>query len=285
MKEHAFSICLIILAASDTFILHFGFWRWWTNATFTYELRRSDFLCKLHVFLLWFSGDVSSWILCLITIQRFISVWLPTKAKSLCNHKGSIVGCAIVAFLSLMKNGHFLIAEYKSPAISYTYIGGCEPTSATYLHFLVNEWGILDLTMAAILPFTIIAICNGMIIVKLWKAAALKKSQTDTSREKKITSINVMLTMNSMVFLILVMPWYVVVVIYSYANVDASTLQIVNHAYSITLILWYVNPAINFYLYCLGGPMFRRELRALCGQRPRVGVLDATTEGTQLKNY
>ena len=255
VKEHAFSICLMMLAVSDTIILNVGFGQRWITYTFSYELRRSNLLCKLSVFLTWFSGDVSNWILCLITIQRFISVWLPTKAKSLCNHKGSIVGCALVFCMCFAKNMHFLIAEYQSPVPGNTYIRGYEPTSATYLHFLVNEWGILDLTMAAILPFSIIAICNSMIIAKLCRAKASKRSQTETSREKKMANINVMLSLNSMMFLILVMPCYLVAVIYFLPNVDAATLESVKHAYNITLILWYINPAINFYLYCLGGPM------------------------------
>ena len=216
--------------------------------------------------------------------SAFYKRMVTNKGQVLCNHKGSIVGCAVVAFLSLAKNGHFLIAEYVSgPTISYTYIGGCEPTSATYLHFLLNEWGILELTMSAILPFTIIAICNGMIIAKLWKVATSKKSNTESSQDKKINNINVVLTINSMVFLILVIPWYVVVVIYSYANVDAATLVSVNHAYNVTLILWFINPAINFYLYCLGGPMFRNELRALCctGRGNKVGGTSETTGETQ----
>ena len=204
VKEHAFSICLMMLAVSDTIILNVGFGQWWITYTFSYKLKRSNLLCKLGVFLPWFSGDVSNWILCLITIQRFISVWLPTKAKSLCNHKGSIVGCALVFCMCFAKNMHFLIAEYQSPAPRYTYIGRCEPTSATYLHFLVNKWGILDLTMAAILPFSIIAtVWSSPNFVELRPRKDLKRK---TSREKRMANINVMLSLNSMVFLILVMP-------------------------------------------------------------------------------
>ena len=281
VKEHAFSICLIVLAASDTVSMHSGLWRWWVKAAFDYDIRRSDLSCKMLLFLLWFSGDNSSWILCLITIQRFVSVWIPTKAKWLCNHKASIIGCASMALLTFAKNLHLLVADYKTGPeymVNYSYVGGCEPASATYLHFLLNEWGILDLTLGAILPFSIIAICNSMIVVKLWKSGKTKNSGTENSREKKIGNINVMLTVNSVVFLILVMPWYLVVVITTYVRVDPSTLARLYDAYYLTLLLWFVNPAINFYLYCLGGPMFRRELIALCGFRSKtVGITNPPT--------
>ena len=125
VKEHAFSICLIVLAASDTVSMHSGLWRWWVKAAFDYDIRRSDLSCKMLLFLLWFSGDNSSWILCLITMQRFVSVWIPTKAKWLCNHKASIIGCASMALLTFAKNLHLLVADRSSHSIvryAFVYI-------------------------------------------------------------------------------------------------------------------------------------------------------------------
>ena len=280
LKEHAFSICLIVLAVADTFTLHIGFWQHWVKITFAYELtRRSSTLCKLVVFLSWCFGDLSSWVLCLITIQRFISVWLPNKAKPLRSHKGSAIGCATVAVLSIVKDFHFLTVEYKTAPDyqgNYSALSGCEPKNPHYTNFLLNEWGIIDLTMAAILPFTILAVCNSLIIAKLWRAAAVRKSTAETSRQRKITNINLMLIINSMAFLILVMPWYLIVVIQTYTN-GGSPMTGIDVAYSVTFFLWYVNPAINFYMYCVGGPLFRRELKALfrCGN----SIGNAVTEG------
>ena len=278
LKEHAFSICLIVLAVADTGILHIGLWQHWLHITFGYEfIRRSSTMCKLSAFLLWCFGDLSSWVLCLITIQRFISVWLPNKAKSLSSHTVSANCCATVAVLSIVKNFHFLTVEYKTVPDyqgNYSALSGCcEPENPHHIDFLLNEWGIFDLTMAAILPFTILATCNSMIIAKLWKAAASKKSTVETSRQKEITHINVMLMINSMAFLILVMPWYMVVVIQTYTK-GGSSMTGIDVAYSLTFLLWYINPAINFYMYCLGGPLFRRELKALFRRGNSIGNAD-----------
>ena len=280
LREHAFSICLIVLAVADTISLNIGFWRHWVEHTFTYELiRRSSSLCKLSLFLPYCSGDLSTWVLCLITVQRFISVWLPTKAKSLCSHKGSSIGCTALTVLSIIKNIHFLTVEYKTVPLyqgNYTFISGCEPENTHYIHFLLNEWGIFDLIMAAILPFTVLAVCNSMIIAKLWRTAAARKSTVETSQERKITNINVMLTINSMVFLILVMPWYLIFVIQTYSEVDAAAKAGMNVALSVALFLWYINPAINFYMYCLGGPLFRSELKALFRRGNSIGDTNMT---------
>ena len=272
VKEHAFSVCLIVLAVSDTIALHIGLWRWWMVSTFEYELRRTNALCKLILFFLWFSGDLSGWILSLITVQRFISVWLPTRANPLCSHKACLAACGCLILLSFLKNLHFLVVNYTaSPITRYAYATGCEPVNSAYLHFLTNEWVITDLIMGAILPFITIAICNGMIIGKLCRAKKCE-SFKNCGRKRKFSNINVMLTLKSMIFLCLVMPWYMVVLVSTYVKMDRATLERMHDADYVTMLIWYTNPAINFYLYCLGGPLFRRELRSLCTRGNKVKV-------------
>ena len=274
VKQHSFSICLIVLAVSDTVSLHSSLWTWWIDLISEHLIVRSSLSCKLENFLVWLSGDLSSWVLCLITIQRFISVWLPTKAKSLCSSKSSIVGCVTLIVLASAKNLHFVAFEYtirRRSLENTTFLTICEAKSETYEHFLFNGWAILDLVFGAMIPFLIIAICNGMIVGRLYKIA---RKRCADSRERKMNNINVMLTLNSMTFLILVVPIFIVSTIISYGKLDPNTMESVIDVYHITLLLWLVNPAINFYMYCLGGPLFRRELKEFFNRGNRVGQTD-----------
>ena len=274
VKQHSFSICLIVLAVSDTVSLHSNLWTWWIDLISEHLIVRSSLSCKFELFFLWLSADLSSWILCLITIQRFISVWLPTKAKSLCNIKCSIIGCVVLIVLASAKNLHYVAFEYtirRRSLKNTTVFARCEPESGAYEHFLFNEWAILDLVLGAMLPFLIIAICNGMIVGRLYRT---DRQRCDDSRERKMNNINVMLTLNSMAFLILVVPIFIIGTIIGYGNLNPNTMESVKDVYHITLLLWMVNPAINFYIYCLGGPLFRRELKEFFHRGNRVGQTD-----------
>ena len=209
MRQYAFSLCLIVLAVADTLVLHVGLWRWWLFITYSIELRSlSNVICQGQLFLLYSSADCSCWTVCVVTLQRFVSVWLPTKAKLFTSHKSSVICLVVVVFLAFMKNGHLVVTAWKSgPALltNYTLYPGCAPVDANYYNFMLNYWILIDHIFSALLPFLVLAICNGLIICKMVnKHQRTRKNKTgNENRDGKIRSMNIMLTLNSTVFTIL----------------------------------------------------------------------------------
>ena len=69
-----------------------------------------------------------------------------------------------------------------------------------------------------------------------------------------------------------------VIVIKTFAENGSSLMASLNEAYSVTISMWYLNSAVNFYMYCLGGPLFRRELKALFRRGNSIGNTDTAWE-------
>ena len=271
MQQYSFSVCLIVLSVVDTCVLHVGLIRWWLLTTFDIEIRAlSSSVCKGQLFLLYFVADISFWTLCVVTGQRFVSVWFPTRANRLCTKRSSLISEAVVLILAIVKDGHFLLTHWSSGKTHLTTFGGCFPVDEDYKAFLATSWQIIDYVFAALVPFVIIAVCNGMIVYKILHNRHKVKpgNETNDAQARKLNSMNIMLTVNSFVFMILVMPLYITVI--SLYLISEERKELTEDVFGVVLFIWYCNSAVNFFMYCLGGPMFRHELKQLCGAHAQV---------------
>ena len=422
MKQLPFSLCLIVLAVADTTILWVGLSRRWLLTAFAIAYRGySRVLCQGSLFLNHSAGDISFWTMSLVTTQRCIGVWLPTKAKWLSSSKATVLSLVSIFMMAFLKNLHFLVTEWKSGlqyVKNYTYTPGCDPLSKDYYNFLSSAWTVIDMIIGGILPSVIVSISNGLIVGKTYKGwkkidpgislerktenyrshenspeqstsrennaersnqfgnylevsnnrhEKLSRTQPSSkyakqglrrqkkiekfisrqkmvpngnsprrspikenisgqfveesiestskgssreenglnskrsrktlgqfaSREKRVRSLTRMMLINSCAFSLLVLPSYIVAVPRAYAEPGTRAKDKLNYIYNITLLLWYFNPAINFYLYSFGGPLFRRELSEMicCKRRMRTGDTssprddDTKGEDTRSKNF
>ena len=283
MRRFAFSICLVVLALADTVILQVGLWRWWIVLLFNVEIRVwSSAICKGQLFLMYYAGDVTCWMVVTMTVQRFISVWFPTKAHRFCSKKASKRSVIAFLLLGFVKSGHFIFAHWESGfqyLTNYTIFQGCEAIEPGYHGFMTGSWTIIDFLYCALLPSGTISICNIMIVGNLWYRKRKLQNQPNTivQKDDKIKGMNTMLLLNSCVFVTLVTPWYLTNMCINYITVDASVREGLQDTIDVTLIFWYCNSAVNFALYCLGGPMFRRELKYLCTRKNRVSGMSVET--------
>ncbi len=71
---------------------HFTGCRYWMIALFEWDVRlESNAACKIHVFLTYYTTQLSSWILVLITLDCFISVSFPLKVVCYFFYHGGII--------------------------------------------------------------------------------------------------------------------------------------------------------------------------------------------------
>ncbi|XP_074654669.1 neuromedin-U receptor 2-like [Tubulanus polymorphus] len=257
LRYKSYAWLFICLSVSDSGLLTTGLARHWT--IFYYCLRfdfrdGNSIVCVAHTFITHFFAHASPWMLVLITIERCVSVVAPMRAKIICSRKRMIYASLLVIFLVFAINSHILYG------IRTTQDGFCREREGVYSVFWSRYWLNIDLVIASAAPFAVLLICNAVIIYFLKRAESRRQTQTsavnNTSKKPVTNSITLMLVMTNFTFFVTSFPFSVSLQL-------GEQISILVHA--ISAMLMYVNYAINFWLYCLTGRMFRGELIAVCG--------------------
>jgi hypothetical protein len=248
---------------------------------------RYEWVCKMNVFFLFGFGDVAVWILAATTIDRFIAVVFPMKAKYLCTVVRSCIVVFFIVVTAVIKNFHLLYTR----GISHdTVAGGNENVSSSssdtsaqsenngvtncgysphHLHFetYIRPW--LGLTFYAFIPVCVIFSCNITIIWKLRKMSKIRQTASKTPEENggkmKVNSMTAMLLAISLMFICMITPAIGIYVAVNFWPTDDHSVAKQNMAFAITDIFVGINHSSNFILYVIAGRRFRRELVLMFG--------------------
>ena len=262
-------------------------------------MQENDFLCKLEIVGHHFGLMVSSWIIVSFTIERTVAIFRPTATTNLFRKKGTIALMVIIFVVNFFINFPYGIAyEIKQvavtkppgPNISHimdlnqseglgsefeshtsmpleleTLIAGykkkCSADPSSILHY-ANWYHIwfMDVFLIFIIPFTLITGSNLMVVYLVVSRNKSMVSKLD-SKVKAVTMraviISVMHCVTSGAFsMSILFPEFLS---------KAHNVKYSNEYYGrqITLILTYVNHAMNFILYSLFGSEFRRDCNDL----------------------
>ena len=136
-----------------------------------------------------------------------------------------------------------------------------------HLHFISFFYPWLDMTLASLAPFVIMAVTSSAIIFKLMKS----KKKLQTSQACWMTVILISITL---AFFVTTLPICICVIA---LHIILENEDVSQHRFDIYVELWacanillYLNNAGNFALYCLTGRRFRKELVSLLRSRSRV---------------
>nr|QVK45800.1 G protein-coupled receptor [Proales similis] len=262
------------------------------NFNFHTDLRQlSLFSCKLHVFLTYFLGHLSSMLLCVISIDRVISVTFLQQAKTLCTPRIAFISTICLVVFNFILSSHFLFLEsgyvITKPGPSGTASVRqvvCESRRGTsYDNMIQNSWKLIDMSIYAFIPFFIMFTCSVIIIARVaqqsrkFRASSRAASggsskhgaSTNSSDAKlrlrnaktradgaKVNSrtknLALFLIPVNILFLMFLAP--VVITMYFHTNLahDHLTLAIVE-------LLSYCNFTINFFVYFITSSKFREE--------------------------
>ena len=264
------SIFFISLAVADLLLLYSNCFQSWVRRVFHFSLKlHSSTTCKLVLFLVYVSGVLSAWTLVAMTVQRAVCVLWPHRANVLCTAgKSKVIVVSMVLFITVI-HAHIL---YGFSVFLITGKRSCNAIPE-YDYFFTGIWSWVDMLIFSFLPWLCLAISNSLLVWKL-KASILEaevslgSGQADTinDRKKKATSITVTLVVVSTAFLILTFPMSFVQILnfvrwmngtlYTGTRSDA-----LYYTQQLSYPLWYANSCINFYVYCLTGAKFRRDVQ------------------------
>jgi len=86
------------------------------------------------------------------------------------------------------------------------------------------------------------------------------RSSSSNVTNKGQAKVTTMLLVVSFAWLVLTTPFAVCGIIFAVGEVDRQLAGLLMPVKAVSFLLMYVNHAVNFYLYCLTGRKFRREL-------------------------
>ncbi|XP_060578208.1 uncharacterized protein LOC132735284 [Ruditapes philippinarum] len=152
---------LTCLSFGDLFTLYTGLLRYWIIKAFDVDVRSfSNASCKIHAFLVYLSLDFTVWVLVTVTIDRFLSVFVPFKARILCTLKRSGLVIAVIIFLLVVKNMHFFWNVELAGSLEIRC--GSKPND-----FMKDIWHWIDFSTFCFIPFSIMVACNVKIIYEM----------------------------------------------------------------------------------------------------------------------
>ena len=280
-----------VLAISDTIVLYTGLCVHWLANTFDiYATSVNIHLCRLVFFSLYWSTGVSAWILVAVTWERVLAV--SSTSTNTPKYRTRVI-LTIIALTMFLINAHHFWTLIGDP---YDYAGrtyiDCK-VSETFLYFGEYIWPWINLSINSLIPFVLLLTGNIFIICRIvFVQFKLKKLQFQTGPRsvrgvrtgsvsgsgRKIPSMTVVLLLVTFVFVFTTAPYCLFPIIQPLLDDEDQPTSYntgARHVLGLTIIeiLSYVNNAINFWLYCISGSRFRKELVATFSpfQRDRHG--------------
>ncbi len=277
IKNKSVSIYLFFVAILDlihSFNKHINNFILYTFAITVNKL--NSFMCKIWYFTHFSSRMASALVLTCITIERFISVFFPTKVKLICKPHFPKVFISFIILISMCLNVSFLIfsrliiytddegKETSRYCVNYDYNGDFD-----IYHQVILK--VMNLLLYSFVPAIIMLLCSVGIIAKLAKYMA--KRQEMISGENvgsKVSSTTIMLVVNAIAFSLLTLPesmYHLFPVTSDLIGFEKNkSHDYYLHAFVTTFLSFLVtiNHSMNFLLYCISGRTFRNEFLAVC---------------------
>ena len=251
------------LAILDTIMLLVGLLQYWFLFNFFSSLITKAH-CHAMFFVVNFFSNWSVWTILAMTLERFIVVVFPLKAAVLCSVGKTKTVILAISLVSALKNFHYIWTA--------DFVFNSSTKAALCAFGLVRRgtWVIaiqwLDTCVSSVLPFLIILGANFWIITIINRQRASRKTMTHSDPSNKAsssadTSITAMLVTVSLSFVILTCPLFIFRTYFTFVARNTAYLKAVYHlGHHICHKVWYMNNAVNFYLYCITGRRFRSDL-------------------------
>lgn len=276
------SVYMSALAVTDCLVLIFDFLNNWFKVQLKlYVLRHSTEFCRFYRFIFNVCYTYSAWLVTALAVERFIVIWFPLKAKSLCSYKKAmwtILGLAICILA---------FCVYNVWGWHLNESGQCSVVPEMS-HFLNNIAPWLSAAFYAYIPVIILIICTAGIVLQIWKARskrmAMSEGNTNVQSGKmndEVLRVTISVVTIVIAFLILSVPltaFYIIVFATGEFLDPTPTTELVE---AIVLALGLSNHSVNFFLYVMTSANFRLQLKLLFGFKPPCsstsGMMTATT--------
>ena len=265
------ALFLTALAGIDSLILLVGLLHFWTLCMGFQDFRDSaGIVCKLHTFILYTLNGLSAWILVAVTLQRLLTVYFPFRAKVV--ETRTVTRLSLILFTVILAgiNSHFFwtldVRLVSTSGFRNESKWQCTISHESHVDFLTTIWPWIDFIASFSLPFLTLVVGNSVIIYKLVSSFLSRRQMTSAADDNgNVANMTITLISINLVFLCLTSP-VVIFFIGRPSWIETDDTQVLAKVALFGLIAHlcqYLNSAVNFLLYCVTGPLFRRELMKL----------------------
>ncbi|XP_064648819.1 probable G-protein coupled receptor 139 [Lineus longissimus] len=267
LKHSTTSILLSYLAVVDLLCVYFALVpQTISYATGHFVQLASDFGCRFFWFAPLFLTELSSWVLVLVSVERVIAVWLPTKLKTLSTTRTAAGSLAVVTIVLFAVNTRYFFTKklIGDSCVPNPPFADFEKFGSVWLDRMLY-WGV---------PMIAMLVSNIVIFAKIRLLRSNGQQQT-AGRFKNKTII--MMT-NTFAFMVCTTPLMFFNIIYEGWDNNPKEIKVKYElAYSVLQFFAYLNHAINFILYCAAGSRFREEFQYVVMRKSRAVWPEATS--------
>lgn len=286
-RNRSTAIYLIALAIADASLLFFFLMDDSLPSLFPY-LKSTTSFCYFHAYVgfpFFFLSIVASiWLLVCVTINRYLMVNFPIKAKTLCSTTraylaiGITLGCCFIVNMPHFFNYNPQAKETnKTECITLSEYG--KSSGSINYEFWVH---CIFLVLA---PWASIAFCNAGIVYGLQQQAkklAKKFSKQNDNNDRQMTRMLLTVTFTFLVLL----AWQCITQCFymlGYDGRNGPRWNKVDQSFAMAKLGVVINSSINFILYSCSGSIFRKELFAMFGEDRQQGYKPETSTSTATK--
>ncbi len=138
-----------------------------------------------------------------------------------------------------------------------------------------NVFPWIRFCLTSLIPFLVMIVTNSAIAAKLIHTNHVRKVKFNVRRDEKLTAI---LLSISVIFLLTTGPSSAFTIVL--LPIDLEDRAPYRLVWSSLSLLFYTNYSVNFLLYCVSAPRFRRELFEIC----RRNSVDTRPAGMHVQN-
>lgn len=276
MMKSVTSMYFRVLAITDTIVLFSGGVVFFLVGAFGRDVRLySGLSCKLFVAILKVSCYHSCWVLVLISVDRFIGVYIPHKYRQYCTKRKAIIAMLVLLVVVLAFVGGFWVT---SLVVDHGTCG----IAGNYLYFFNEVYQWLDLGLLNLIPSIILVTTNVAIVIKISHSFGGDECKESTkSGGSGTNSLTLILLSVSLVYMLCTIPTstaFLVIRQFTGPRGAARTTLYIRCCETLYLL----NHSVNFFLYCVHGTTFRKELKSLFWKTPGSAT---TTNSTAMSAY
>jgi len=264
----------VALAVVDTTVLYVSAFKTWIRVVTGFEwLHASDAACRCLTFLLLAALHLSAWLIVLLAVDRFMTVWCPFRAAAWCSMRGASVAAVCLLVVVLVGNLHafwtFRLTDddWNPPK--------CVPAPDDW--FMNVEFNYIKFTTYSFLPFVLVAILNALIIYRLRslrrrlfaRRVRLLRASSDramgceqalqpplSTNQVRVTSLLVVI---AVMWLVLATPFTLISVL-SVNGIRLASDSANLLVKTVAFMLMYMNHSVNVIVYCAMERRFRTAL-------------------------
>lgn len=203
IRKHPSKSIFTALAIADTIALWVNPFRYWILFVFGFDIRQNNSvtLCRLQTFLTYATRDVAIWVLCLLTIERYLIGCYPYKAKIIWRGKRKICAWVIIFTVIFIKNSILLFimqliydqdnGRYEIMGPNYKETNTSKPLLCDTLSLVARKvFFFVDIVIYSIVPTILLLVLNIALYRVIQQRNTFSRQSPFSSRNRNVARIN-----------------------------------------------------------------------------------------------